>query len=199
MIMKENIIGMKMVKVWNVAILAMCTVVSHTALTQTASVSLKEEPSSQIKWLSWEEALDRYQVEEKKILIDVYTDWCKFCKHMDNTTFRQPEVARYINEHFYPVKFDAEQRKDLEYRNKAYKYVKNGNMGYHELAAELLRGRLSFPALVFLDEDLNIIQSFVGYKTAQQLEQIAIYFATDNYKNTPWMTFQKTFKSMIAD
>ncbi len=152
-----------------------------------------------INWMGWEEAVAKAKTEKRKIVLDVYTEWCKWCKQMENTTFQQPELALFINKNFYPVKLDAEQKDELEYRDKVYKFVRNGNMGYHELAAELLRGRLSFPALIFLDEDLNVIQSFVGYKTPAQLEQIAAYFASDQYKSVPWSTFQRNYKSRIVD
>lgn len=188
-----------MLKVTMIAILALCTIASQTANAQTATVVKQEKTTPLVNWLTWEEAMELAKEENRKILLDVYTDWCKWCKHMENTTFRQPEIVTYINENFFPVKLNAEQREELEYRDKVYKYVKNGQMGYHELAAELLRGRLSFPALVFLDEEMNVIQSFVGYKTPQQLEQIATYFASDHYKKTPWSTYQRMYKSMLAD
>lgn len=150
-----------------------------------------------VNWLSWEEAMALSQKEKKKILLSVYTDWCGWCKRMDTATFEEPNIARYINENFYPVKFDAEQRGELEYQGKAYKYVKNGKRGYHELAAELLKGRLSFPSVVFLDEKQEVIQSIVGYKPPEEFEKIATYFAQDHYKKTPWSTYQKNFRPTL--
>lgn len=135
--------------------------------------------------------------EKKKLLLNVYTDWCGWCKRMEKGTFEEPNIARYINENFYPVKFDAEQKEDLEYKGKTYKYVKNGQRGYHELAAELLKGRLSFPTVVFLDEGMEVIQSIVGYKTPGQFERIATYFAQNHYKKTPWSIYQSSYKPLL--
>ena len=151
-----------------------------------------------VEWLSWEEAVERSKTEKRKIFLDVYTEWCTWCKRMDKATFQQEDIARYLNENFYPVKFDAEQKEDLEYNGKVYKYVKNGNRGYHEFAAELLRGRLSFPTVVFLDENLELIQSIVGYKTPKQFEQIATYFGTNFFLKMPWSSYQKNYKSIIV-
>jgi thioredoxin-related protein len=150
-----------------------------------------------VQWLSWEEAMDRFKKEKRKIVVDVYTENCRFCKQMEETTFNQPDIARLLNQYYYPVKFDAEQRKDLEYLGKYYKFVRSGRLGYHELAAEWLKGRLSFPALVFLDENLNVIQSFVGFKSPSEFERIATYFGDDHYKRTPWSTYLHSFKSSI--
>lgn len=151
-----------------------------------------------INWLSWEEAMALSQKEKKKILFSVYTDWCGWCKRMDSATFEEPNIAAYLNQHFYAVKFDAEQRQELEYKGKSYKYIKTGKRNYHELAAELLRGQMSFPSVVFLDENQEVIQSIVGYKTPQQFEKIATYFAEDYYKNTPWSSYEKSYKPILV-
>lgn len=187
---------MRKLKATLIAVTALCFL---SAPSSTAQAPQQVNKSSQINWMTWEEAMTQSREDKRKILLDIYTEWCKFCKHMEKTTFQQPDIAAYINANFYPVKLDAELKKELEYKDETYNFVKNGKMGYHELAAELLRGRLSFPALVFLDEELNIIQSFVGYKSPRQFEQIATYFASDQYKRTPWSTYQRSFKSMIAE
>ncbi|MCO6488881.1 MAG: DUF255 domain-containing protein [Phaeodactylibacter sp.] len=170
---------------------------SFTPAQQTQKLP-RQDSTDAVKWLSWEEAAALSQKEKKKILLNVYTDWCGWCKRMDKATFEEPNIARYINENFYPVKFDAEQRAELVYKGKPYKYVKDGQRGYHELAAELLKGRLSFPTVVFLDENLDVIQSIVGYKTPRQFERIATYFAGGHYKKTPWSVYQSTYKPVLV-
>lgn len=155
--------------------------------------------STKVQWLSWQEAMELYQQEKKKIIVDVYTDWCGWCKRMDELTFQHPIIATYINENFYPVRFNAETAKELEYKDKVYHAVKSGKREYHEFANELLKGRFSFPTLVFMDEDQELIQSIIGFKTPRQFEQIVSYFAGDHYKKIPWSLYQKSFKSIIAD
>jgi len=155
--------------------------------------------STKIQWLSWQEAMDLYQNEKRKIVLDVYTDWCGWCKRMDQVTFQHPDIALYINKNFYPVRFNAESSEELEYKNKVYRAVKTDKREYHEFATELLKGRFSFPTMVFMNEDLELIQSIIGFKTPRQFEQIASYFASNHYKKTPWSVYQKAFKSMIAD
>ncbi|MFT6716831.1 MAG: thiol:disulfide interchange protein, partial [Saprospiraceae bacterium] len=65
------------------------------------------DPNSAIKWLTMEQAYKASRTLDKPIFIDVYTSWCGWCKRMDQTTFRDPVVANYINTNFYPVKFNA--------------------------------------------------------------------------------------------
>lgn len=154
---------------------------------------LKPAETIKINWLTIEQAVEKNKTEKRKIFIDVYTVWCGWCKHMDSTTFVNPTVAAYINEHYYPVKFDAEQQQDIVFKDKTYHYQKEGARGYHELAALWLNNRLSYPTVVFLDENLGIIQPLAGYLDATKLEAILNYFGTDSHKTTPWETYERKF------
>ena len=86
-----------------------------------------------IQWMSIEKAYELTQSEEKpkKIFIDVYTDWCGWCKRMDKATFQKPEVAAYMNEHYYNVKFNAEQKEDITILNNTFTFIAQGQRGYH--------------------------------------------------------------------
>ena len=63
--------------------------------------------AQQIQWMSLSEALEAQKKEPKKIIMDVYTKWCGPCKLLDKKTFANPDLARYVSEHFYAVKFNA--------------------------------------------------------------------------------------------
>lgn len=187
-------------KIFGVTLLAVLALNAFplTNYTQPRNTTPFQGDTTQINWMTWEEAMQLSESEPRKILLDVYTEWCYWCKRMDESTFRDTSIAGYINENFYPVKFDAEQKQDIEFKGKVYKYMKSGKKGFHELAAVLLNGRLSFPTLVFLDHEHNVIQSIVGYKTPVQFEKIATYFAEDHFKKTPWSTFKKNYKPILV-
>lgn len=152
-----------------------------------------------IQWISWEEMMDKAKSQPRKVVVDVFTDWCGWCKRMDASTFQDPALAKYINEHYYAVKFNAEQKTDILFKGKTYKFVKNGMKGYHELAAEITKGRLSYPTLVFLDEKQEVIQSIPGFRDALELEKIATYFGRDEHTRTPWETYQKNYKPIARN
>lgn len=156
---------------------------------------LKPVERVNVNWMTLEQALEKSKTEKRKIFVDVYTDWCGWCKHMDSTTFGNPAVARYLNEHYYPVKFNAEQQQDVVFRDKTYRFKKNGSRGHHELAAEWLNNRLSYPTTVFLDENLTLIQPLPGYQDATKMEAIINYFGTDSHKRTPWESYERNFNS----
>ena len=147
--------------------------------------------------MTMEEAEAAQQIEPRKVVVDLYTDWCTWCVKMDNSTFKNPHIVKYLNEKFYAVKFDAEQKEDLNFRGKDYKYVRYGKRGYHELAVELTKGRLSFPTVVFLDEDLNNIQAIRGFQTSLRFEQIMTYFANNYHKKMPWQKYSDSYHPVL--
>ncbi len=152
-----------------------------------------------VGWMTWEEAAVMMESQDKKVLLNVYTDWCGWCKRMDTTTFNAAPIAAYINNSFYPVRFNAERQKAIEYQGQIYQFVEKGKRGYHQFAAEMLKGRMSFPSVVFLDEKGNVIQSIVGYKSPEEFEQILTYFAEDYYKETPWSAFKRNYAPRLIN
>ena len=70
-----------------------------------------------IEWLSFEQAIAQFNKEPKDMFIDVYTNWCGWCKRMDQTTFKEPEVVKLLSGNYYCVKVNAEMRNDLIFNN----------------------------------------------------------------------------------
>ncbi len=123
-----------------------------------------------LTWLSIEEASEIGSASNnKKFLVDVYTDWCGWCKVMDKKTFTDPELIKYLNKNFYVVKFNAEQKEAVNYRGKTYNWEPMGRNGINSLGIELLQGRLSYPTLVYLNEKLEPISISPGYKKPEEL------------------------------
>ena len=149
---------------------------------------------SQIRWVTWEEVQELSKKEKKKIFVDIYTDWCGWCKKMDKTTLSDEKVVEFINAHYYAVRFDAEMKKEIAFKGKSYGYTKYGSRGYHELANHLLHGKMSFPSLVFLDEHYNLIQAIPGYQEPRFFLMIATYFGENAHKNTPWNRYMDDFE-----
>ncbi len=151
------------------------------------SPAKKVSPLTEVKWYTWEEAMEANKKEPKKFFIDVYTDWCGWCKRMDQNTFAHPKVSRYLNENFYPIKFNAEQREDILYDGQTFKYVANaGRRGVHTLAYALLDGQMGYPTVVYLDENAARIMISPGYKDVDMIMNELRFAAEEHFKTTSW-------------
>lgn len=150
--------------------------------------------AQEINWVTLEEAIELQKKKPKKIMIDVYTKWCGPCKMLDKNTFSNKDVANYVNENFYAVKFNAEGNevvnyKGKEYSNPSYDPAKaNRRNGVHKLTREF--GVNAYPTIVYLDEKLEIISPIKGYQTPVQIELYLKMFASDDYKE---LTTQEAF------
>jgi thioredoxin-related protein len=142
-----------------------------------------------IQWYTMEEVQQLSKKEPRKVFIDMYTDWCGWCKVMDKNTFTNAEVIQELNNTFYAVKFDAEGKDEVVFRDKAYNFVPQGGRGYHELAAYLMQGKLSYPTTVFLDENLELISPVPGYLPPEKMIPILEYIGDDHYKSTKFQDF----------
>lgn len=150
-----------------------------------------------VNWMTIEEAEAAVKDEPRKLIVDVYTDWCGWCKRMDQTTFSNPVIADYLNQNYYAVKLDAEQRDSIRFKDHTFKYVAQGRRGYNELAAALLNGKMSYPNIVYMNEDLQVLQAVPGYQDAKSFEKIIKFFGGDHFKETSWEEFQKNFESEL--
>lgn len=122
------------------------------------------------KWYTWEEAVELNKTHPKKIMVDVYTDWCGWCKRMDQGAFQNPEVQKYIRENFYPVKLNAEQREQILFGKDTFNFVETGKgRGVNSLAFALLDGKMSYPTIVYLDPNFRRIMVSPGYKESTDL------------------------------
>ncbi len=167
----------------------------QTGLSQVSSQSSQSE--SRIKWLSIEEAEKLNRQKPKKWLIDVYTDWCGWCKKMDQSTFTNPEIIKVVNEYFYAVKFNAETSDTIEFNGAKYISTIKGARRTHPLALSLLNWRPSYPTIVYFTERLEYLGAIPGYKTPEQLEVILNYIAFDKFRTISLEEYEKTFKSQI--
>lgn len=148
-------------------------------------------PTEKVNWLTWEEAVVLNKKNPKKIFIDVYTDWCGWCKKMDASTFQDPKVVDYLKENFYAVKFDAEQKKSIDFNGTTFKFVPQKRRGVHMLAAALLDGKMSYPSVVYLNEKFERIAASPGFKDADGIFKELTFAAEEHYKKSSWEEYSK--------
>lgn len=148
--------------------------------------------AQEIQWMTWDQAIAKNNESPRKIMIDVYTDWCGWCKRMDKSTFVDTAVVNYVNKHFYAVKFNAEQKEEISFSGHQFKFMasETGRGGTHELAYALLDGKMGYPTIVYLNEKYERIMISPGYKETPGLMKELRYAREEKYKDTPWEKYR---------
>ncbi len=146
-----------------------------------------------VNWSAIENAVTTAKSSGKKfILVDLYTDWCGWCKKMDEGALKDANVLTILHSDFTPVKFNAENPNPVTFNGKSYGFNKSGQRGANQLALDLgsTAGKLGYPTLVVLDANGNKLQSFPGFKDAETLTAILRYFQTGSYTKMDFQQFQ---------
>ena len=146
--------------------------------------------AAKIQWMTWDQAVQRAKndAQPKKIFIDFYTDWCGWCKRMDATTFMDANVVAYMNQNYYPVKFDAETMDTIVFNGTTFlnsepTFKKTGVRGkVHILAYSLLEGQLSYPSYAILDANFTRLHILKGYKSVESLMANLLFFGNEEFK-----------------
>jgi len=128
---------------------------------------------------TFEEVEELHQQIPKPILVFLYTDWCKICFGMKKTTFKDQEVIKLLNDNFYFVKLNAEEKKEITFLGKMFTYKPTGtNTGMHELAAELvtIKKTIRYPTTIILNTVFEIDTQLTGlYNTRKMIDILTAY------------------------
>lgn len=166
-----------------IGLIGLATQFSHTEKTE-------QKDNLAGRWYTWEEAVELNKTNPKKIMVDVYTDWCGWCKKMDKSTFASPEVTAYLDSHFYAVKLNAEQRDAIIFGRDTFTYMDSGNgRGVNTLAYALLDGKMGYPSIVYLDEQFRRIMISPGYKETSDLMRELKFAKEEIYSKQTWEAY----------
>lgn len=138
--------------------------------------------ASESSWKSFDEGSILAAQQKKKLLVDVYTDWCSWCTKMDKEVYPNKQVAKVLQSHFVAVKLDAESNKKLKYQG--------STMSEREFAS--LVGVTGYPTTLFFDENMKPISSLPGYLNVETFVNILTFVGENHYKNTSYNDYLKT-------
>lgn len=140
--------------------------------------------ASDAEWIDFESGIEKAAKENKHSLIDFYTDWCHWCKVMDEKTFQEKSVSSYLGDRFITVRIDAEnEKKSVHFKGKTYTYP------------ELTRafGVTGFPSLAFLNHESELVTVIPGYIPAEEFLVILKYIDQRCYeKDVSFQEFKET-------
>lgn len=124
---------------------------------------------SRVQWYSYEDGMKQIREDGKKGYLHFYTDWCSYCRLMDEKTFSDKEVADYINSHFIAMRVNAEKEQKV-----ARSYRAN-----------------RFPLNWFIDDEANPIGSQPGYIPPEQMVYMLKYVQTEGYETMKFSEFME--------
>ncbi len=141
----------------------------------TVSTLLFQLSFAQIKTTQFEQLDSLLKEEKRPVVVFLHTSWCTYCSTMKNTTFINEGVVELLNQKFYFVSLDIEEKNDISFRGHTFKYKPTGSTtGVHELAEQLgtINGELAYPGTCFLNADCEIIYQREGYIQSKELLNI---------------------------
>lgn len=168
-------------------------------MAQHAPIDDKNQSHGLVKWLTFKEAFELNKKNPKPFIIDIYTDWCGWCKHMIKTTYSNQGIANYINTYFYPVQFDAETKDTIEYMGQKYWNEGTRPKSPHQLAVKLLGERMSYPTTIFLINNLQTPMVVPGYLDVKQIEPILVYCVENIWRSCSYDDFKTNFEKSFND
>ncbi|MDI1356205.1 MAG: DUF255 domain-containing protein [bacterium] len=164
-----------------------------------ATQAYSQQEGGLVNWLSFKEAQEKNKLVQRPLLIDLYTDWCGWCKHMMKTTYSNPGIANYINTNFYPVKFDAETKDTVEYNGKIYKPLSPAPKTAHELTIKFLGNNLSYPSTIFTTNKYDYNLLVPGFIEDKKLEPLLIFMVENAWQTAVYDEFNKHFLNTFYD
>jgi len=149
--------------------------------TSTGCSFASDKDGPKISWLSFTDALALGKKEKRLVVIDFYTDWCKWCDVMDEKTYGNAEVIRFANKNIALAKVNAESDDKTTYKGNEY--------SYRQLAQAF--GIKGYPATIFLDSEGDFITNISGYITADKFLPILKFLEGEHYKKMTFEDWQK--------
>jgi len=136
-------------------------------------VEKKSNAKPKVVWMKFDEGIAKGTKEKKNMIIDFYTDWCHWCKVMDEKTFQNPKIAKKLAENFVTIRLNAESRTETAHFQ-----------GHEFTNAQLTQAfRVTgFPSLGFLTPQAEVITVIPGYIPADQFGYLLDYIYQECYK-----------------
>ncbi|MES2655660.1 MAG: DUF255 domain-containing protein [Bacteroidota bacterium] len=124
--------------------------------------------TEEVKWLNFNDGYKLAKKKNKIILVDVYTDWCGWCKRMDRDTYAKPSIVNALNKDYVVVKFNPEVT-GVTYSYNGKTYDGPG------LAGAISNNSISgYPTTVFINPKSHKTKLEVGYKNEADMSVILV-------------------------
>ncbi|RMD99386.1 MAG: DUF255 domain-containing protein [Calditrichaeota bacterium] len=138
-----------------------------------------------IVWLNFPQAIAKAKKENKMIVVDFYTDWCTWCKVMDEKTYGANEIIDFARKKLIMAKVNAESKDKVKFKENEYTY--------EQLAQAF--GVTGYPSTIFLGPNGEFLTSVSGYIPPDHFLPILEFLEGKHYQK---MKFEEYLKKRKA-
>lgn len=142
-----------------------CVLSLGWVMVSPSSVSSKiaaQVQGEELQWYGFNEGLKLAKEQNKFVMVDIYTDWCGWCKKLDKTTYQDAKVVEALKKDFISVKFNPEKDGSYEYTGKTY----TGKQLETKFKVD------GYPMILFLDSKEGVVKKIDGYVDATEMSGI---------------------------
>lgn len=154
---------------------------------------VKPTEKEKINWISIQDMNVKMKTDPRPVIIDLYTNWCYWCKMMDKKTYSNSKVISYINSHFYAVKLNAETKDTIVWNNNKYEF--NSNYKVNDFALFVTQQQLVFPSTVIFPVTNETPAAIPGFMNPKEIEVILKYFGSQICKSQNFSEYSANFKT----
>jgi thioredoxin-related protein len=133
-----------------------------------AATSVPSHSAESIEWKSFDKGLKDAASQQKYSFVDVYTDWCGYCKLLEKNTLTHKAVLAELTKNFVAIKLNAESEEEVSWKGR--------KLTKRDLAAQW--GVEGFPTMLFLNSKGEIIGSFPSYAEADLMVNLLKYISS---------------------
>lgn len=133
-------------------------------------------------WRAWNDGMKQASTTGRPVVVDVYTNWCGWCRRMDRDVYQNAEIADYLRKKFVTIKLNAEAKDGARWQSHDYTS--------QDLAQQF---RVSgYPTTIFLRSSGEHMANVPGYVAADRFLLLLRYVA-EGYadRNVPFAEFEK--------
>jgi thioredoxin-related protein len=139
-------------------------------------------PALAVDWKHWNEGLAAAGRTGRPVIVDVYTDWCGWCRRMDNEVYARPEVSEYLEKHFVTIRLNAESNEPTTWQGTTR-------------TAKALAAKFDvsgYPTTIFLTSEGEHLANAPGYIKADRF-MLLLRFVGDGHmaRHESWDDFMK--------
>jgi thioredoxin-related protein len=134
----------------------------------------------EIQWVSIDGIWGPETRPDRRVLVNIYTEWCDYCRLMDEQVYPDSSVRRVVAEHFVTVGLNADSDRIIRFKGQEFT----------ERAFARRLGVRSYPTMVFMDPDGHVILQTNGFMPTDDLVRMLAYIGSQAYDRVDFAEFK---------